>query len=286
MKYTIHIFLFLNLSSILSAQADSIIAENIFKYELKNGRATRNRKIIKQNTYDLNNTLIRQVYYDSVRNIDRSILIFYNGDLLISKETYGSDFTIDSVKRFDYDDNQHRVKENLYAIGKDGSVKKNSWIKYVYDNDRLTERITYSGKNKWVIKTTYQKEGNVKIAKSIYKKGTDPKGVKEQIIEDTYNGDKPSHSKITTNYFDKSVSTTQIKFEYDTIHFKPKSIKLLTDDDSLIKEIVYQYYPDGNIRSKSTRLPSGDYIEHLVHERRDHFIIVGKPEMYPIPEDD
>jgi hypothetical protein len=286
MRYTVHIFLLISLPSLLSAQADSIIAENIYNYVLKDGRATRNRMLTKQNTFDLNNKLVRQVYYDSVKNINRSILIFYDDDLLISEETYGPDFTIDSVRRFEYNPNRTKDKEKLYAISKDGTIEKISWIQYVYNDDQLIGKTSYSGKNKWVIKTTYQKDGNLNIVNSIYKKGTDPKGVKEQIIEDLYDGEKLSHSKITTNYYDKSISTIQIRFEYDTINDQLVSKKWLTEDDSLLTEVLYQYYPDGNIRSKSIRLSSGDYIGYLVHERRDHTIVMGKPEMYAIPDND
>jgi hypothetical protein len=53
-----------------------------------------------------------------------------------------------------------------------------------------------------------------------------------------------------------------------------------------LKEVVYRYYSDGNIRSISTKLASGDYVEHLVYEILKREIVLGKPEMHPIPEDD
>ncbi len=285
MKKSIHILLLVLIPSCLFAQVDSILAENIFKYELKNGRATRNRKIIQQNTFDINHKLARQVYYDSVRNIAQSTLLFYDGELLISKETYGADFSIDSVRRIKYDNYGRRLREDLFIIT-EGIIKKKSWRTYTYLDNRLAKKVTYFGNKKWKIKTTYEKDDLTEIETNTFKKGADPSGIKEIIIKTSYESNMPAFATITSDYYNKTVSIKTIRFTYDTINYNMVSKKWFNSEDSLLKEVMYKYYPDGHIRSKSTRLASGDYTEHLVHERRNHTIVLGKPEMYAIPEED
>lgn len=284
MKFISIIFLFITTHSYILAQADSIVAENIFNYELANGRATRNRIIIKQNTFDLNNKLIRQVYYDSVANIKSSTLYFYDGDLLLSEETYGPDFTIDSVRRFFYNSQVLKENERLYLI-QDGMVELISQIRYSYSDKKLVGKTVYLGEKKWITKSSFNKEGDTLTIISNFKKGTNSSGAKERTEVRTYDEEKPVSSQLTTVFYDKSVQTRFIEYEYDTVNNRLISEKLLNDSDSLLREIVFQYYPTGAIRSRSTRLSSGDYIEHHIHERRDHFIVVGKPDMYAIPDE-
>ena len=267
------------------SQTDSIIAENIFKYELKNGRATRNRVIVIQNTYDLHNTLLRKNNYDSLANIDRSTIFFYKDDKLISEETYGPDFKIDSVRRIHYNNNGLIDQEALYLIN-DGNVEMISRIKYTYENNELAEKMVYGTTKKWITKTSFKRENDTLVKSILFRKGTHPSDLKELLIKEIFDGEKPASAKITAIHTDKSAATEKIFYEYDTTNYQPVSMKWFTENDSLLKEVLYQYYPDGHIRSKSTRVSSGDYIEHLVHERRNHTIVLGKPEMFAIPAED
>lgn len=269
----------------LFSQTDSILAENIFKYELKNGRATRNRIIVMQNTYNLHNTLLRQNYYDSLTNIDRSTIFFYKDDKLVSEETYGADFEIDSVRRLHYNPEGLKDQETLYLIN-DGNIEKVSWIKYTYENNELAEKKVYGNTKKWKTKTSFERNNDTLVKSIVFRKGTRSSDVKELLIEEIYEGEKPASAKIIKIHSDKSVVTAKILYEYDTTNYQLIGMKWLTENDSLLKEVLYRYYPDGHIRSKSTRLSSGDYIEHLVHERRNHVIVLGKPEMYAIPTED
>jgi len=269
----------------LYAQADSILAENIFRYELKDGRATRNRMIIQQNTYDLNQKLIRRIYYDSVANIAQSTLIFYRDNVPVSEETFNKDFQIDSVRRFAYTAEGKRDKEILYSIH-DGVPQKKSSIQYEYDNHRLKQETLYNEKDKWIRKTTFAEEQGKQTTSSVYRKGTHSQGVRERITETIFEEGKPSVMKITENLFSKVSRIRTILFEYDSLTQQLQSEKWMDEANSLLKEVLYRYYPEGYIRSRSIRISSGDYIEHLVYERSKHNIILGNPEMLFIPEED
>ena len=177
MKYILFIQIIVVCSSVLNAQKDTITAENIYRYELKNGKATKNRIIIRQNTYNLDNQLIKQIDYDSIANIRSSTLYFYEKDLLISIESFGTDFVIDSVRRISYNGNGTKAGESLYAIH-DSIPRKTASIEYIYDKENLSKEIAYSNKKKWKTKTVYQSSGNIRTKTQLFKKGSRPDGLK------------------------------------------------------------------------------------------------------------
>lgn len=284
MKYLFYIFILVFSSTVLHAQKDTIIAENIFKYELHDGKATKNRTIIRQNTYNLENQLIKQINYDSSAEIQSSILFFYKDNLLISKETFGADFVLDSVRRITYNSSGKRTTESLYVI-RDSIPEKTDSRQYFYENGELIKDITFSSRKKWKVKRMFENSESICTETQLFKKGASPMGLKKRTVTYTFNGDNPASAVITSKYFNKEVSISKVGFKYDSINHLLISKSLYKENDSSLREIQFSYYPDGNIRFKKTFSSSGEFTEFLMYKRTEHNIAIGKPEMYIIPED-
>lgn len=284
MRLSVYFYLFLSFPVCVYAQYDSIIAENIFKYEVKDGEVTNNRIVMKQNTFDLNNRLVRQVFYDSTARVDRIKLFYYDNDLLISEETYGSDFAIDSVRRIKYHNTGLITKEGLYKI-RDSIPEKILRIAYKYDDGHISSKIVYSKKNKWLIKKIYSESGDRHIEKIVFRKGINPAGVKEKYTESIFRDDLHIQSRVATKCYGKPGRTSIIKFEYDTVNHLLINEKLFDRNDILVKEIIYRNYTNGRLRSKTIRSGSGKYLEHYINEVINRQIEFRKPEMFVISED-
>ena len=86
----------------LGAQ-DSIVAENIFRHEIRDGARTVFKKITEQKTFNNEGKLVLQLLYsdtDTATLVRSYTFFFYDDDLLIGKDTYHGENLIDSAERY------------------------------------------------------------------------------------------------------------------------------------------------------------------------------------------
>lgn len=268
------------------AQTDTIIAENIFKYEILDGKRTANKQVIEQKTYNLQGKLIRQIKFkDSIMEIEKYIAFFYNNEDLISVETFHGGDSLTELKRYSYESNGIISYEFIYH-GSFENMKLVQKSKYIYDDTILVKKVIYNRKNKWLKKINYTYTGNKEIKSMQYRRESrDDKLKSKQKISLVKNG-SPQSSEIIYMYYTGETKNIHIEYQYDLKINKIVKEIWTNSTDSVLKIIESSYSPDRIKKSELIVDASGKYIEFKVFKRKTHVVNLKKIEMYDLKNTD
>ncbi len=281
-KYLFLLIAVVAFESDLWAQPDSIIAENIYKYKVLNGKRTAEKQIIEQKTYDLKGKLIRQIAFkDTLMKIDNYVAFIYDNKNLVSAETFQDNDSILEIKRYSYLENDLLSNIDIYKRIED-KIKFAERIEYNYNDTMLIEKVTSNQKNKWQKKTNYTYNVNEIIEYTQYKKGyKDDKLKSKEIISQIKDGNILS-SEIKKTYYTKEIREIQVIYEYDPVTSKVLREVWTSANDSVPKIIEYRYMPDGTKTAECVVNEDGKYIEFIGFERKKHDVIRTEVKMYDL----
>jgi hypothetical protein len=262
----------------ISGQKQSIVAENIFKFRIINGEKTSQRNVVQQNTYDMNNRMIRQIFYnDSIPIVEDFTLFFYESDRLISKETFDMD-SIQKIQRFRY--NAYGLPEELTIFERyDGEIRKKYVVNNYYRDTLLIKQKKLDNHSKWLEETNYSRDDNQMTKKTKYRKGfnndlktqdviswlTNNKIVKSQIILTKTNGDR---------------TLEVIEYIYNDESGKLEREIYRNNEGENIQTKEYHYLANGIKTSEEIFDNKGKYIEYKLFERKYFLVDLGNPQMY------
>jgi hypothetical protein len=275
MKRTLLTYLFFFCLFHASAQ-DSIRAVNIFKHRISNGKASAEKLISQQESYDLADRLVIKIhYYDSIPNIKTYTRYFYREKKLISAETYDISRNPLKVKRYFYDKSDRLTEKRLYEPQK-GKLKNTITHRFKYSGDRKKEKLVLNARGKWIEKHSYSYRDSIKTTRVKYhKRNKTP--LKEKNIQVHYKGDFVQSRSTLSKYLDGHTDSHEIRYSYNDDN-------LLTGEDwylngDLEKRITNSWFVNRTMNLKYTYNSEGELVKALSYRYIQRIIQVGEMEM-------
>ena len=282
MKQSILIFLFLFPVFMFLHAQDSIIYENIYRHQIKNGQSTTKSHIAEQNTYNLDkDKVISLQYHDTLPDVTVFTLYFYRNGLLFSEETFDMKKNPLSIIRYSYSKNGLKTEKKDYKpVGNDMQCMKT---------------ITWAYKDTLPVKKTVKDESGKKTSKTAYRY-TDDKNMENTKFlkrnEAVYpvsascvtiysNGRKVTWQSDTT-YSDGSSQTTTVEYSYDDTIDRLVNESWYNGQHEPIKTVEYKWKSDGTLSGKGTYEPSGNCMEYLSYKHQSHVVDLGDRKPYPL----
>jgi hypothetical protein len=281
--FTLLLILILPLADI-HAQ-DSIIAENVFRYEIINGSRTGARKVSEQNTYNNNGKLILQLYYsDTAANIIAYTLLFYDGGLLIGKDSYHDDNDIDSAVRYVYlPENLLKTEKQYVAIN--GKLQLYRQIRFAYEDTVPAETAVTNSKGKWIRKSKRITTDSSQIVITKYRKGTDRENYRLTRMNKKVEQGRIESVHIQKEYFDGRILEEHLEYVYnDRLNLIQKAILQDATGDTL-RITQYRWNSDGTLLEKEITDKNGSYFGYWSYERKPYVVNLGKHELFPVGDD-
>lgn len=282
MRYILLVVAVLLFESVAQAQPDTILAENIYRYTVRDGKRTPIKHITEQKTYELNGKLIRRIFFkDSTMAIKQYIAFIYDDDNLISEETFGGNDSILKIKRYRYTTDNLLSDIDVYKR-LNGQIQLAKQIKYYYDDSQLTQKEVLNKKNKWQVKTKYTYNQNEKIENSDFKKGYRKDKLKSKSKLSRFIDGKITDASIKKTYFNKEIKEIKIKYEYDPVTDNVLREIRTYSNDTIPEIIEYRYKPDGTKTGECVVDEDGKYLEFTGFERKKHDVIRTEVKMYDL----
>jgi|GEM_PF-3655701 hypothetical protein len=233
------------LFQVMNGQPVDIMVRNINQYELReDGTPSEQWFTCIQQTYDKNNHLVLERFFDKIAKKQESFTWYYYDTTgrLKSKETYHIDRNPKALKQILYNDAGDTVKIVEYS-GNQGEVAKVSEKSFIYSaSGQLLQTRTQLTTGKVI-----------ENAKFIYKKGLKSPA----RINVVNNSDSPYKEKVTMVYHDSTgllytlvrqmtVGKQKEKFQFTvTYNIKGKPVEERTEAaGKLLKRRIYEYAAD------------------------------------------
>ncbi|MBN2522520.1 MAG: hypothetical protein JXB24_04565 [Bacteroidales bacterium] len=266
------------------SQPDTIVAENIYKYEVLDGKRTPKKQITKQNTYDLQGKLIRQIVFgDSLMNIEQYTAFIYDSDKLVSEETFDGTNSIMEIRRYRY--GQNHLVSNVDVYGKENnSIALTEKIQYEYDDTLLIHREVLNRKNKWLIKANYAYSENEHTESILYKKGYRKDKLKQTETISYFENHTMIRALTNKLYYTGETEEISIEYEYDQRINKVIKEIWMFSNDTIPKLVEYRYTPEGIKTGECLVDEDRNYLEFTGFERKKHDVIRKEVKMYDLGE--
>lgn len=267
----------------LFSQEEEILAVNVFKHVInEKGQRTAQKELFFQETYTADGLLNRTLYYDSVANIHHYSFNFYDGKKLISCESYDANHTIDSIRKYFYNVENIKTREDLYTkVDGELSFKNSSNFEKTGNSYALVSIANSRGK--LIVTKSYSKSENTEKIVSKYKKKSRLDKLKSQS-EIRYLTNSKIDSVIIEMNYPKTVSSSKIIYKYDSETGYKNTESWYDEAGVLIRNIEFQYNDDGSIRGFGTLDKENNFIDYQSYQYKRHTINLGNPEMYTFPE--
>ncbi|MGD2034052.1 MAG: hypothetical protein PVF73_03275 [Bacteroidales bacterium] len=287
-KHLIFLFISIVYNIGLTAQPDTIIAENIYRYKIKDGKRTKEKQLIEQNTYDLQGKLIRNIVFKDSLGIKAYTAFIYNNDRLISGETFdGKDDSVMEVIRYSYTPDGLVSEKKIYRKDKNELIKPEKTIRYGYRDTMLVKKEVRNAKNKWQVKTDLTRSENEGSVITRYRKGYRDDRLKQRIKKMRFNDDgKISRATINDTYYTGETTEITIDYEYNPYVNKVSREILRTGTDSVPTIKEYRYNTgDGTLTGECYVDEDNNYIEFTGYERKKHDVIRKEVMMYDLQKE-
>jgi hypothetical protein len=282
-RWTIIIGFILTGTAILPAQ-DSIVAENIFRHEIRNGSRTALKHLIEQNTYNKAGQKVLQIYYyDSVPNIKTYTLFFYENDWIKSKETFTSDKAVISVERFSYDE-KGNPKEARFYKPLNNSMQNSSTTVFSYSDTMLVKKVILGSSGKWVEQHSYEYKPGQLTETTLYRKGSQAENLKSAKITSAIPSGKIVTRTIENISYNKARQQFHVEYLYNNTTGKLTDEKWYDAQNQLIKSYQYRWDIDGTLRDRATLDPSGNYIDFITYRYKNYVVNLGDQQMLQFEE--
>lgn len=285
MKHIIPAFIFLFPITILLHAQDSIIYENIYRHQLKNGKSTTRSRITKQNTYNLDkNKVISLLYHDSLPNVMAYTLFFYRRGLLFSEETFKMNKNPLSIVRYTYGKNGLMTEEKFYEpVGNTMQCMKT--ITWIYKDTLPMKKTVRNESGKKASKTVYSYAEGRNTENTRFFTGTEEEHPVSASRVFVYSDGRKTSQQVDTLYSDGRLHATTIKYHYDEANGRLLSEYWYNDRHELVKTVEYKWKNDGTLASKGTYDGVGKCTEFLSYRYESHIVKLGDQKPYELGGD-
>jgi len=267
------------------SQPDTIIAENIYKYEVLDGKRTPKKHITKQNTYDLQGKLIRQIVFrDSLMNIEQYTAFIYDCDKLISEETFDSTNSVMEIRRYRYGPNHLVSNVDIYRK-ENINIALTEKIQYEYDDTLLIHREVLNRKNKWLIKANCTYSENEHTESILYKKGYRKDKLKQTETISYFENNTMIRAVTNKLYYTGETEEITVEYEYDSRFNKALKEIWTFSYDTVPRIVEYRYRPDGIKTGECVVDENHNYLEFTGFEWKKHDVIRREVKMYDLGEE-
>lgn len=280
-KNLIIYLLLVALPKISYSQAVQVVVEDIAHFNVKDGKLTNKKWVTEQNSFTLENQLIRQIIFnDSLPQVEKYSFFFYSNNSLISKETYNKNDSIEEITKYKYSTDNKLMEENIY---KKEALKLMLYetIRFKYSDSLVTEKTTFDNKMNWIEKTTYSKNKEFSTEISTFKKTNNARKLKKQSVNTYFNNSRKEKVLITSEYFNKKQDFQSLIYSYDKKDgMDMERITYLNAAGDTIQIQEFRYDKDRKKVSEAMFDKSGNYLNYLSIERNLRKMNFGKKEMY------
>lgn len=265
------LLLFILLSIVLPGFGqDSIIAENRFAHNIRNGEATPEKRAYEQVTFDKSGKKILLIKYDTLLATSSGTFFFYNDSLLISVEEYSAQNQILSVTRYAYNKNGLISSKRTYIPSGNRMVLSGAVI-YKYKDGVLLNETFKDGKGKKISNTVYSYTGNQKTTVTTFKKSEPDENVRKITIIATLENGHLISEKIVKEYDNNTAEISNVKYLPGESE-QEKSEEYYDGSGKLVKKIKYTYRRNGNLANKAI-LDANNNVLEFYSFRRNEFVI-------------
>jgi len=269
------------LTQLLQAQ-DSIVAENIYRHEIKNGNLTTLKHITEQNTYNLaGNKVIQLFYFDSVPNIISYTLFFYQDNLLLSKETFNMDKNPLSIVRYTYNKLGLKKEKRIYEPA-GGNMQCNKTITYFYKDTLPVKKIVRDSDEKRTSKTTYSYNAGQTTENTKFTKGSGVEYPVSVTRISVFSDNGIISKQIDSIYSNKEYHSTSIEYSYDDSSGWLSNENWYNDRHEQVKAVEYKWRSDGTLAGKGTLDGKGNYTEYISYKYDSHIVNLGDQKMFDL----
>ncbi len=266
--------------TILNAQnpspllSDSVIVISTYDYDLNYGISMYHRFCPNQKTFNKGNQLIREVFYknDTLSGkaaIEKFIYYYYKGENLISIETYNGEGTPIKLVKMEYNDNNNLISKTLYNIsGSDLIYIGDTTYRY---KDKLIGIVSRNEKKKKSSMTKINYADNLIIHSTKFTKYSEVINsiTNETVTQKIQDSLLLREDRISISSEGQSDTLSYI-YSYDNQGFISEKQILVNNKER--SKLRYEYYPDGDLKTETVYLPSGEKIKYFVFNKERKII--------------
>ena len=261
---------------------DSIVAENIFSHEIRDGSRTAMKHIIGQNTYNKAGKKVLQIqYFDSIANIKTYTLFFYQDNQLVSKETFTGEKSLISIERFSYTD-MSKIKESKLYEPLDDQMQNTITTRCFYTDTALSKKIVFGRNGKRIRQISYEYKPEQLTEITLYKKGGQEENLKSVKVISVFSENRITSKSIDNLSFEKTRGHYSVEYSYNIETGKLISEIWYDEKPELIKTIRYRWDIDGTLRDRGLVDGAGNYIEFISYKRENYVVNLGNQQMFDL----